>query len=147
MASNAVETLIGAAVITVAGGFLVYGAQQANVGNVGGGYYEVQAGFRKASGVSAGADVRISGVKVGSVTGLNLDEKTYRAIASLSVREGVQIPEDSVVTITSDGLLGGSYVSIDPGASDMMIEAGDELTNTQGSVDLIELLSKAVAGG
>ncbi|MFV0474537.1 MAG: outer membrane lipid asymmetry maintenance protein MlaD [Pikeienuella sp.] len=146
MASNAAETLIGAAVIAVAGGFLVYAAQNADLGGVGGGYYEVKAGFRKASGVSTGADVRVSGVKVGSVAGVALDAETYRAIASLSIREDVKLPEDSVVTITSDGILGGSYVSIDPGASDFNIEPGAELTNTQGSVDLIELLSKAVSG-
>lgn len=147
MASNAAETLIGAAVIVVAGGFLVYAAQNADIGRVGGGYYDVTASFRKASGISSGADVRVSGVKIGSVGGLELDPKTYRAVASLSIREDVKIPEDSVVTITSDGLLGGSYVAIDPGASDFNAEPGSELTNTQGSVDLIELLSKAVSGG
>lgn len=146
MASNAAETLIGAAVLVLAGGFIVYGAQNANVGSVGSGYYDVKAGFRKASGISSGADVRVSGVKVGSVSGLELDTESYRAIASLSICEDVQLPDDSVVTITSDGLLGGSYIAIDPGASDFFTEPGGELTNTQGSVDLIEMLSKAVAG-
>lgn len=84
MASNAAETLIGAAVLVLAGGFIVYGAQNANVGSVGSGYYDVKAGFRKASGISSGADVRVSGVKVGSVSGLELDTESYRAIASLS---------------------------------------------------------------
>lgn len=146
MASNVAETLIGAAVLAVAGGFLVYAAQTVDTSGVGSGYYEVTAGFRKASGISSGADVRISGVKVGTVAGVGLDEKTYRAVASFSIRDSVKIPEDSVVTITSDGLLGGSYVSIDPGASDFFVEAGGELEHTQGSVDLIELLSKAVSG-
>lgn len=145
MASNVAETLIGAAVLAVAGGFLVYGAQTADVGGVGGGYYEITAGFRKASGVSVGADVRVSGVKVGSVSDLTLNTETYRAIASLSIRDGVNVPEDSVVSITSDGLLGGSYIAIDPGASDFFAKNGDELQYTQGSVDLIELLSKAVS--
>lgn len=146
MASNAAETLIGAAVLAVAGGFLVYAAQNVDLGSVGSGYYEVSAGFRKASGVATGADVRVSGVKVGSVSGLTLDPVTYRAIASLSIREGVKLPEDSVASITSDGLLGGSYIAIDPGASDFYLEPGGEIENTQGSVDLIELLSKAVSG-
>lgn len=146
MASNAAETLIGAAVLAVAGGFLVYAAQTVDVGAMGGGYYEVKAAFRKASGVSSGADVRVSGVKVGAVAGLSLDPKTYRAVASLSIRDAVKIPEDSVVKITSDGLLGGSYVAIDPGASDFFVDPGAELTNTQGSVDLLDLLGKAVAG-
>ncbi|QIE54567.1 outer membrane lipid asymmetry maintenance protein MlaD [Pikeienuella piscinae] len=146
MASNTAETLIGAAVLAVAGGFMFYAAQTADIGGVGGGYYDVKAAFRKASGIASGADVRVSGVKVGAVSGLSLDPKTYRAVASLSIRDDVKIPEDSVVTITSDGLLGGSYVAIDPGASDFYVTSGEELTNTQGSVDLLDLLSKAVAG-
>ncbi|MFN3260031.1 MAG: outer membrane lipid asymmetry maintenance protein MlaD [Pikeienuella sp.] len=146
MASNAAETLIGAAVLAVAGGFLVYAAQNVDLGGVGSGYYEVNAGFRKASGVAVGADVRVSGVKVGTVASLTLDPQTYRAIAALSIREGVKLPEDSVAAITSDGLLGGAYIAIDPGASDFFLEAGGEIENTQGSVDLIELLSKAVSG-
>ena len=146
MASNAAETLIGAAVLAVAGGFLVYAAQTADIGGVGGGDYELTAAFRKASGVTAGSDVRVSGVKVGSVSSVTLDPKSYRAIASLVIDAGVQIPEDSAVKITSDGLLGGAYVAIDPGASEFFGEPGGELEFTQGSVDLIELLSKAVAG-
>ncbi len=146
MASNAAETLIGAAVLAVAGGFLVYAAGNVDLGGVGAGHYEVKAAFRKASGVSVGADVRVSGVKVGSVSRIDLDPKTYRAIAALSIQDGVQLPEDSLATITSDGLLGGAYVAIDPGASDFHLEPGGEIEHTQGSVDLIELLSKAVSG-
>lgn len=146
MASNAAETALGALVLAVAGGFLVYASQTVDLGGVGAGQYEVKAAFRKASGVAVGADVRVSGVKVGSVARLELDPETYRAVASLSIREGVKLPEDSLATITSDGLLGGAYVAIDPGASDFFLEAGGEIENTQGSIDLIELLSKAVAG-
>lgn len=144
MATAAAETVIGAAVLAVAGGFLVYAAQTADVGGVGGGGYEVTAAFRKASGVTVGSDVRVSGVKVGAVTSVELDPQTYRAIASLSIRGDVKLPEDSVVKITSDGLLGGSYVAIDPGSSDFFAEPGQELEFTQGSVDLIDLLSKAI---
>jgi len=146
MASNVAETLIGAAVLTVAGGFLVYAAQTADIGGVGAGNYELSASFRKASGVAVGSDVRVSGVKVGTVAALGLDTDTYKAVANLSIRDDVKIPEDSVVKITSDGLLGGSYVSIDPGSSDFFAEDGGELEFTQGSVDLIDLLSKAVTG-
>ncbi|MEM7544395.1 MAG: outer membrane lipid asymmetry maintenance protein MlaD [Pseudomonadota bacterium] len=146
MASSAAETLIGAAVLAVAGGFLVYAAQTVDIGGVGAGSYELSASFRKASGVAVGSDVRVSGVKVGTVSSLKLDENTYEAIAAFSIRDAIKIPEDSVVKITSDGLLGGSYISIDPGASEFFAEAGGELEFTQGSVDLIDLLSKAVAG-
>jgi phospholipid/cholesterol/gamma-HCH transport system substrate-binding protein len=146
MASNVAETLIGAAVLAVAGGFLVYAAQTADIGGVGAGNYELKAAFRKASGVSVGADVRVSGVKVGTVSDLRLDPETYQAIASFAISDDIKIPEDSAVKITSDGLLGGSYIAIDPGASEFLAEDGYTLEFTQGSVDLLELLSKAVTG-
>ena len=145
MASNAAETLIGAAVLAVAGGFLVYAAQTVDLGGVGSGYYELKAPFRKAEGLAVGADVRVSGVKVGTVTSLELDPDTYRAIVSLSIEDVYKVPEDSSVTITSEGLLGGSFVAIDPGASDFFLEAGDEVEHTQGSVNLLELIGKTIA--
>lgn len=145
MASNAAETLIGAAVLAAAGGFLVYAAQTADIGSVGGDDYRLDAPFRKAEGLTVGADVRVSGVKVGTVTDLTLDAETYRAIAALSIDAAVQLPEDSVATITSEGLLGGSFVALDPGASDFMLGDGDEIEHTQGSVNLFELIGAAIA--
>lgn len=146
MASNAAETLIGAAVLAVAGGFLVYAAQTADIGGVGAGYYEVSAAFRKAEGLAVGADIRISGVKVGAVTGLRLDMDTYRAIAELSIKDDIRLPDDSVVKIASEGLLGGSFVAVDPGTSDFLLEPGDEIEFTQGSVNMLDLIGRAVTG-
>ncbi|MEM7268862.1 MAG: outer membrane lipid asymmetry maintenance protein MlaD [Pseudomonadota bacterium] len=145
MASNVAETLIGAVVLAAAGGFLVYGAQTADVGGVGGSYYDLTAPFRKAEGLNIGADVRISGVKVGSVTGMALDSKTYEAVATLSIEQGYNVPDDSSVTIASEGLLGGSFVAIEPGSSDFFLGDGDAVEYTQGSVNLLDLLSKTIA--
>ena len=145
MASNVAETIIGAAVHAAAGGFLVYAAQTADIGGVGGSYYEIDAPFRKAEGLSVGADVRVSGVKVGTVIGLSLDAATYRAVASLSIDNTYQIPEDSTVSIATEGLLGGSFVAIDPGASDFYFEDGSVAEYTQGSVSILELVGRAIA--
>ncbi|WP_118132485.1 outer membrane lipid asymmetry maintenance protein MlaD [Oceanicella sp. SM1341] len=144
MASSAAETLIGAVVLVAAGGFLAFASQNADFGRGGG--YEVVAKFRKAGGLNVGSDVRISGVKVGSVTGITLDPTTYQAVTHMSVREGVELPEDSDAKIDSEGLLGGNYVAITPGASEFMLNPGDEITMTQGSVSLIDLLL-TFAGG
>ena len=141
MASNAAETLIGALVIAVAGGFLVYAANTADV-SVGGGGYALNAEFRKAEGLSIGGDVQISGVKVGSITSISLNPETYRAAVGLSIREDVKVPEDSLAKIASEGLLGGNFVAIDPGASDFMLDDGDSFDLTQGSVNLIDLVLK-----
>ncbi|MEM7213551.1 MAG: outer membrane lipid asymmetry maintenance protein MlaD [Pseudomonadota bacterium] len=141
MASNAAETLIGALVLAVAGGFLVYAANTADV-SVGGGGYDLKAEFRKAEGLSVGGDVQISGVKVGSITSIALNPDTFRASVDMSIREHVKIPEDSIAKIASEGLLGGNFVTIDPGASDFMLEDGAEFELTQGSINLIDLVVK-----
>lgn len=145
MASNAAETLIGAAVLAAAGGFLVYAANTADL-RAGGGGYEVIAKFRKAEGVSVGGDVRIAGVKVGSVTAMSLDPKTYYARVTLSVATDIQVPEDSLAKITSSSLLGDSYIAIDPGAADEMLEPGGEISFTQSSVNVGDLIGKFIHG-
>jgi len=145
MASNVAETLIGAAVLTVAGGFLVYAANTADVA-VGGSGYELKADFRAAEGLNVGGDVRISGVKVGSITSVGLNEKNYFATVRMSVRDDIKVPEDSIAKIASEGLLGGAFIAIDPGASDFMLEPGAEFDHTQGSINLIDMVGKAIHG-
>lgn len=145
MAGTIAETIVGAAVIAVAGVFLVYAAQTADVTT--GGSYELTASFRKADGVTVGGDVRVSGVKVGSVRDVGLDPETYQAQLTLAIREGVRFPEDSAATIGSDGLLGGAHVSIQPGGSEFMLEPGGAFEFTQGSVNLLDLIGRAVGGG
>jgi phospholipid/cholesterol/gamma-HCH transport system substrate-binding protein len=143
---NVAETLVGALVLATAIGFVIYTAQGANVG-VGTGEYALSANFRKADGLVIGGDVRISGVKIGSVTSLALDTKTYNAKVGFAIRGDVEIPTDSSARIASEGLLGGSYVSIEPGADDAMLADGGVLTHTQGSIDILDLVGKAITGG
>jgi phospholipid/cholesterol/gamma-HCH transport system substrate-binding protein len=145
MQNSVLETLIGAAVIAVAAVFLVFAYTTTGTGTVSG--YEVLAKFSRVDGISVGTDVRLSGIKVGTVSALTLDPRTYAAIAHLSVKNDVKIPDDSAVKITSEGLLGSSYLSIEPGGSEKAVAPGGEIENTQGSIDLIGLLSKAVFGG
>jgi phospholipid/cholesterol/gamma-HCH transport system substrate-binding protein len=145
MQNNTVETLIGAIVVVVAATFLFFAYTNTGSGSVSG--YDVQARFSSADGISPGTDVRLHGIKIGTVSGLTLDPKTYMAIAHLSIRNDVQLPDDSAVKITSSGLLGNSYIAIQPGGSNKNLKPGGELTNTQGSVDLMGLLGRAVMGG
>jgi phospholipid/cholesterol/gamma-HCH transport system substrate-binding protein len=146
MAGNAAETLIGAAVLAIAGVFLVYAGNTANV-NARGNGYELVAKFRKAEGIDVGGDVRIAGVKVGSVSDMELDTKTYFAAVTFVIDEPIKIPEDSTAKITSASLLGDSYIAIEPGASDLMLEPGGELTFTQSSVSVGDLIGKFIHGG
>lgn len=145
MASHAAEAVVGGVVLAAAAGFFIYAGQTADVG-LGGGAYELSASFRKADGVTPGGDVRISGVKVGSVRDIALDPETYQARVVMAIRDGVAVPDDSAATIASDGLLGGAYVSIQPGGSEFMLEPGDEFDFTQSSVDLLDLVGRAIGG-
>lgn len=145
MASNAAETLIGAAVLAAAAGFLAYAAQTADFVPRAGNDYELKAAFRKVSGLTVGSDVRVAGVKVGSVTALTLDRQSYRAVAAMSIEDDVKLPEDSDAAVQTEGLLGGTYVALTPGASDVMLEDGEEILYTQGSVDLMDLVGRAIS--
>jgi phospholipid/cholesterol/gamma-HCH transport system substrate-binding protein len=145
MANNAAEALIGAVVLAAAGGFLVYAAQTADIGLSRGDSYELTAAFRKAEGLTVGGDVRVAGVKVGTISELRLDPKTFRAIARMSIETAVQLPEDSDAAIAVEGLLGGAYVAVTPGGSEFMLSPGDEITYTQGSVNLLDLVGRAIS--
>ncbi|MEM0921848.1 MAG: outer membrane lipid asymmetry maintenance protein MlaD [Pseudomonadota bacterium] len=145
MASNTVEALIGGAVLAAAAGFIVYAANTADLGGTSSGY-ELVAKFRKAEGLAPGGDVRIGGVKVGSVTEMELDPDSYKAIVTLAIRDGVAIPEDSDVKITSSSLLGDNFLAIGPGGSEFMLEDGDEIEFTQDSINLLDLVGRFIAG-
>ena len=142
MASNAAETVIGAVVLAVAGGFLIYAANTADI-SIGGGGYRVTTEFRKIVGLNVGGEVRIAGVKVGTISGIVLNEERYRPVVSMTLREGVRVPEDSVVEITSEGLLGANYLNIVPGASDDMLAPGAEL-ESEPYVSLVDLIKIAM---
>ncbi len=141
MSNSIAEAVIGAAVVAIAAGFVVYAAQSRGL-QVTRDSYDLTADFRSVEGISVGTDVRLAGIKVGSVTSLALDPESFKAKARFSVAESVRLPEDSDVKISSEGLLGGSFLEITPGASEFMLAAGDEVVNTQGSVSLLNLLMK-----
>jgi phospholipid/cholesterol/gamma-HCH transport system substrate-binding protein len=144
MQNSIVETLIGAAVVAVAVLFLAFAYSSTGSGPVSG--YEVMAKFNRADGVNVGSDVRLSGIKVGTVSKLSLDPKSYNAVVTMALARDVKLPDDSSIRITSEGLLGNQYLSIEPGSSMKYIMAGGEIENTQGAIDLVGLLGKAVFG-
>jgi phospholipid/cholesterol/gamma-HCH transport system substrate-binding protein len=107
----------------------------------------VTAKFSSADGIANGTDVRLHGIKIGTVSAMVLDPKSYLAVVKLAIHKDVKLPDDSSVKITSSGFLGSSYIAVQPGGSDKMIADGGELTNTQGSVDVMGLIGRAVMGG
>jgi phospholipid/cholesterol/gamma-HCH transport system substrate-binding protein len=145
LSQNVTEVLVGAAVLAAAVGFAVYAGQATGLSRSTAGY-ELNASFRSLEGVQVGTDVRLAGVKIGTVTGVVLNPQTYRADTRFSVIDGIEIPDDSAVIIASEGLLGGNFVEINPGGSPFYFAPGDEVEDTQGAVSLITLLLKFVTG-
>lgn len=145
MASETTEIVVGGAVLALAIGFGVYASQAAGFSTSTAGY-TLNASFRSAEGVQVGTDVRLAGVKIGTVTGIELNPKTFRAVTSFSIANGIEIPDDSAVLVSSEGLLGGNFIEISPGGSPMNYAAGAEIEDTQGAVSLISLLLKFVGG-
>ena len=145
MPRNIVETVLGAAVLAVALGFLAWAYGRSDAGDPGG--YMLRAKFDRVDGLDTGGDVRISGIKVGKVVAQELDPQTYRAQVTFSVRNGIELPSDSSAAVVSSGLLGGKYLSLVPGGDDRLLKDGDEITLTQSSVNLEDLIGRYIFSG
>ena len=136
------EVAAGAAVLVVAAGFLFYAV--ANTGRTGLGGYTLHAAFDNVGGISKGADVRVAGLKVGSVTSLAIDPHSYQAVATFTVQNDIKLSEDSSAAIATGGLLGGNFVSLATGGDPKMLEDGGTITVTQSAVNLEDLLGKFI---
>lgn len=145
MNRNVVETIVGALVLLVAGAFVFYAFSKSDHSGADG--YEITARFGRIDGLKRGADVTMSGVKVGTVTAIDLDRKTYQAIVHLAVSSSVPIPADTNAKIVSESLLGGMVVVLDPGGDKTIIKAGGEITQTQDAISFTELLAKFMFSG
>ena len=142
MSRNVIETVLGGVVLIVAGLFLVFAYTTTDIRPVTG--YTVTARFNAIDGLTVGSDVRVGGVKVGSVVGQRVDMEEFRAVVRMTIRPDVRLPDDSVVSVSSEGLLGGKYIRIDPGGSATMLADQGEFANTRDIVSLEEMLGKVI---
>ena len=142
MRKNVIETVMGAVVLVVAALFIFFAYNKAEIGKVEG--YEITASFDRIDGILSGSDVRMSGIKIGTVTASTLDPRTYFAKVSMNIRSDIKIPEDTSIAVSSDGLLGDKFLALSPGGSDEVLPAGAEITTTQGSIDLMGLVGQMI---
>ena len=142
MSRNIIETLMGAVVLLVAAFFLTFAYTSADLGAVEG--YRVSARFDQIDGLSPGSDVTISGVRVGSVVDTWIDRQTFEAVVEMSIDPTIQLDEFTSATVASAGLLGGRFVSLQPGGGEMMIEPGGQVDFTQSSPGLEQLLGQVI---
>ena len=143
-AAERAELWVGAAVLAVAAGFLAWSMVGSGLASRLGGGYELRAAFPNVDGIEPGTDVRVAGVKVGRVAAVDLNPQTYFAEARLQIPDTIRLPSDSAALIQSDGLLGGSYIELQPGGAPDDLAPGDEIEDVQGAVSLLSLMMKFV---
>lgn len=142
MSNNVVETVLGAVVLAVAVMFLVFAYRTADIAPTSG--YGLVAKFDRIDGLTVGADVRMSGIKIGTVTGTELEQPSFLALVRINVANAVEVPDDSAIRVLSDGLLGDTYLSVEPGGAENALKAGDSFRFAQGAVNLMDLVGQAI---
>ena len=142
---NAGEALVGLLVVLLACWFTWFAWAQSG-GGVKAGAVRVVAIFPNVGGVNVGTDVRIAGLKIGTVVDQELDPQSYQVKLTLALDPKVKVPVDSAAAITSEGLLGSNYVALQPGGDPTPLKEGDVITDTQGSVDLMGLVGQFING-
>ena len=140
---NGGEALVGLLVVVLAIWFVMF-AWDRTGGGTKAGAVKVTAIFPNASGVQVGTDVRVAGLKVGSVTSLSLDPQSYQVKVAIALNPTTKLPADSTAAITSEGLLGSTFIAFTPGGSTASFKSGDTITDTQGSMDLMALIGQFI---
>lgn len=139
------EALIGLLVVALAAWFILFALNRTG-GTGQSDAMRISALFPNASGVNVGTDVRVAGLKVGSVAAQKLDPQSFQVDVTLAIDPTVKLPSDSSAAITSEGLLGGTYIAMIPGGAETSLKNGDIILDTQGSVDLMGMIGQFVNG-
>lgn len=142
MGRSVFETILGGLVLVVAAAFL-FMAYQKNDGGVSGGY-QLKANFNRIDGLNSGADVMLSGVKVGNVASQHLNPATYMAELTLTIDGSIKLPRDTVALIASEGLMGGKYISLEVGGDENLLNPGDRIEFTQTAPSLEQLIGQVI---
>jgi phospholipid/cholesterol/gamma-HCH transport system substrate-binding protein len=142
MRRNVIETVMGGVVLIVAAMFVGIAFQSGTVTATGG--YQLVAKFDDASGLGPGSEVRMSGVKIGTVHSQDLDQETFFAVVTLNISDSYKMPRDTSARIIADGLLGSNFIALEPGGDEEMLKPGEEITYTQGSINVVDLLGRFI---
>lgn len=144
MKRNVLETTLAAMVLVVAGVFLVFAQNVGNVASIQG--WELKAKFNSVDGLGIGNDVRIGGVKVGTVVGLTIDQQDYRALVKMQILKELKLPFDTVAAVASEGVLGGKYIALEPGQGKLSNQNGLFLKNTKDVEPVETTVGKEIFG-
>lgn len=141
MKNSMVETIIGAGVIAIAVIFFTFAYTTSGAGKGTGGY-NLSAEFENIEGINIGSDIRLAGIKIGSVVKQELDPTSFQAKIVMSLDNAIKLPDDSTAKVTSEGLLGGKFIAIEPGGSEELLKDGDQMSYTQSAIDLWGLINQ-----
>lgn len=142
MKRNMIETVLGAVVLAVAILFLVFSYSVADVGDIDG--YKITADFTGTGGLGVGDSVQISGVKIGTVAKIELKPDDYKARVTMEIDDQVRLSDDTSALISSESLLGGKYMELQPGGSDEFLANNGHIEYTQAPQNLEQLLGKFI---
>ncbi len=142
MNKRPVETIMGILVLAVAAFFAYFAYNVSDLQVVKG--YTVTAKFLKVGGLNVGSDVRINGIKVGTVIGQSLDNEDYTAEVKMSLTSDIKLPTDSEVAIVSDGLIGDKFIKIQPGNGTEFLKDGDVMANTKDFKTLEDMVGEII---
>lgn len=137
-----VETIMGILVLVVAALFCYFAYNVSDLQVIKG--YNITAKFLKVGGLNVGSDVRINGIKIGTVVSQKLDENDYTADVVMSIAPNIKLPTDSVAAIVADGLIGNKFIKIDPGHEKEVLNDGDTLKNTKDFKTIEDLVGEVI---
>ena len=142
MNKRPVETIMGIVVLVVAALFMFFAYKVSDLQVVKG--YELNARFLKVGGLNTGADVRINGIKVGTVVAQKINSLDYMVDVKLSILPNISIPSDSTVLVVGDGLMGDKFIKIEPGNSPDKLQNGDVIEKTKDAKSLEDMVGEII---
>lgn len=142
MNKRPVETIMGLVVLVVASVFMWFAYHVSDLQVVKG--YQINARFLKVGGLNTGADVRINGIKVGTVLAQKVNPEDYMVDVTLSIMPNISLPVDSSITIAGDGLMGDKFIKIEPGRSPEKMQPGSTATQTKDAKSLEDMVGEII---
>ena len=142
MKNIGVDFMVGLFVICGAALLLYMSVSIGGASVSGAGQYALTARFESTSGLKEGAFVEMAGVRVGQARQISFDPKTFQSVVEIVLPEYIQVPDDSIASIRTAGIIGDRFIKISPGGSDLNLQNGEEIIETEPSISLEELVSK-----
>ncbi|MCP4720005.1 MAG: outer membrane lipid asymmetry maintenance protein MlaD [Desulfobacteraceae bacterium] len=106
--------------------------------------YSVHGYFASISGLKQGARVELAGVEIGSVSKISIDRERLVAKVVFSINRDMELSDDSIASVKTSGIIGQKYIDISPGGSYDILNDGDEIENTESSMDIESLIRKFI---